>query len=435
MSYRKVLLSPGQRAARCNAVVDVSRSRAKWGLLLTIFVVALVLRLVFIMSLEDRLYWSDEHQYMKGVSQVLDKGEWYLAGSYKPPGYVYFLVALRAVFGESLAAVRVAQSVLGALVCLLTFALASKLFSRHVAIAAAAYVAAYPLLIYVSGVVMPQALETALITGVLLLLIIYREGMRRRYLVLSGLLLGLGALTVPLILALIPLAGVWILALRRWSIPAAVRDCLVLGLCALSMILPWTLRNYLVEQRFIFIATLGSQLLYLHCNPWADPDDKEGTRAMAFKIKEDVMAEARANPAGPTEDEIYLQRYKEFVSSNPGRAAVIYLKKFKNFFGLFPATFSNNEHTVNRNIIAAATSYAPVLVFSIVGAVVSFFRRREGLLLIAVPVLFALGYSLFHTTVRYRIPTEPCSIVLASYGLLWLASRVGLYKGPLKGEV
>jgi 4-amino-4-deoxy-L-arabinose transferase-like glycosyltransferase len=317
---------------------------------------------------------------------------------------------------------------------MLTFAVGSRLFSRRVGYVAAAYVAVYPLLIYVSGMVMPQALEAALVSGVLLLLILYRDTMRRRYLVFSGLLLGVGALTVPLILTMIPLAGVWIFALRKWSVPATIKDCLVMGLCALCMITPWTTRNYIVEGRFILIATLGSQLLYLHCNPWSDPDDKEGTRAMAFKIKDEVFAEVKANPDGPTEDEIYLQRYKDFVSSNPGRAAVIYLKKFKNFFGLYPSTFSDNEHTVNRNTVAAALSYAPVLLFSLLGAILSLFRRREGLLLIAVPVFFALGYSFFHTTVRYRIPTEPCSIILASYGLFWLASRVGLLKTDPEGE-
>ena len=72
----------------------------------------------------------------------------------------------------------------------------------------------------------------------------------------------------------------------------------------------------------------------------------------------------------------------------------------------------------------AALAYAPVLALSLLGAAVSLWSRREGLLLFAVPVLFALGYSLFHTTVRYRIPTEPCSMLLASYGLFWTLSRV-----------
>ena len=414
-------------------MVERSRSRGNLAALLAIFGLALALRLAFCLTLEDTLYWSDEHQYMKGVSQILDKGKWYLAGSYKPPGYVYFLALIRVVFGESLFAVRAAQSVLGALACVLTFALARRLFSRPVAVMAAVYAALYPLLIYVTGIVMPQALETVLVLGFLLLLVLYRDTSAKRYLVSAGLLLGLGALTVPLILSLLPIAGLWLLAMRRWRIAAALKDGLLMGLCALCMILPWTVRNYVVEGRFIFISTLGSQLLYLHNNPWADPDDKELTRATAFRIREEVAAEAAADPQGPTEDEIYFQRFKEFVLQNPGKFTVIYLKKFKNFFSPLPSTFSDNPHTVSRNMIVATVSYAPVLLFSVLGAAVSLSCRREALLLAAVPVFFALGYSVFHTTVRYRIPTEPCSIALASYGLLWLGSLVGLWRGSVPG--
>lgn len=416
-------------------MLDRSRSRATLAAPLTIFGLALALRLAFCLTLEDTLYWSDEHQYMKGVSQIFDKGKWYLAGSYKPPGYVYFLAAIRGVAGESLLAVRAAQSLLGALACVLTFAAADRIFSRTVAILAGTYAALYPLLIYVSGVVMPQALETVLIVGVILLLVVYRDTSAKRYLVLTGLLLGFGALTVPLILTLLPAAGLWIFAMRGWRLLPTVRDSLLLGLCALCMILPWTMRNYLVEGRFIFIATLGSQLLYLHNNPWADPDDKEGTRAMAFKIKDEVRAEALAHPEGPTEDEIYTKRFKEFVSKNPGRFAVIYLKKFKNFFTPVPSTFSSNPHTVDRNMVAAAVTYVPVLLFSIIGTAVCLWRRREGLLLFAVPVFFALGYSIFHTTVRYRIPTEPCSIILACFGALWVGSKMGLWSDKAAGGV
>lgn len=414
-------------------MVDRSRSRTTIAVALVVFGVALAVRLAFCLTLKDTLYWSDEHQYMKGVSQILDKGIWYLAGSYKPPGYVYFLAFVRIAFGESLIAIRAAQSVLGALACVLTFAVAGRFFSRPVALAAAAYATVYPLLIYVCGLVMPQALETVLILGFIMLLLLYRDSAARRYLIMAGLLLGLGALSVPLILGLLPVAGLWFLSMRGKRLGPALRDTVLLGAFALCMIVPWTVRNYVVERRFIFIATLGSQLLYLHNNPWSDPDDKEATREMAFKIKDEVRAEVMAHPTGPTEDEIYLKRFKEFVSRHPGRFAVIYLKKFRNFFSPMPSTFSENPHTSSRNMIVAAVSYTPVLALSIVGAVVALWRRREALVLAAVPLFFALGYSLFHTTVRYRIPTEPCSIILAAFGLFWLASRAGLWRGEVAG--
>jgi 4-amino-4-deoxy-L-arabinose transferase-like glycosyltransferase len=414
-------------------VVDRSRSRATVAAILSIFCIALAIRLAFCLTLKDTLYWSDEREYMKGVSQILDKGIWYLAGSYKPPGYVYFLAFVRLAFGESLTAIRAAQSVLGALACVLTFTVAAGFFTRPVALAAAAYATVYPLLIYVCGIVLPQALETVLILGFIMLLLLYRNSTARRYLILAGLLLGLGALTVPLILGLLPVAALWFFSMRGRRLGPALKDTVLLGALALCMILPWTVRNYIVERRFILIATLGSQLLYLHNNPWSDPDDKEGTRAMAFRIRDEVRAEALADPQGPTEDEIYLHRFEEFVSHHPGRFAVIYLKKFRNFFSPLPSTFSDNPHTSGRNMVVAAISYAPVLAFSIVGVFVALWRKRQALVLAAVPIFFALGYSLFHTTVRYRIPTEPCSIILAAFGLFWLASRAGLWRGAAGG--
>jgi 4-amino-4-deoxy-L-arabinose transferase-like glycosyltransferase len=383
--------------------------------------------------LGDTLYWSDERSYLRQLPAIFDRGIWYLPGTFKPPGYVYFLAGVRVLFGESLLAVRGVQCALGALACVLTLLVGQRLFSRRAGLAAAGYTCVYPLLIYVCGMVLPQAVETALVIALVWLLILFSESGSRRILATCGFLLGIGALIVPMVLALAPVAALWVFAHRRWRISSAAKDVLLLGVCTLFMIGPWTIRNYVVEKRFVFIAKLGSQLLYVHNNPWANPDDKATTRAMAFKLKDEVRAEALADPAGPSEDEIFLRRFKNFVSENPGRFAVLYLKKFRNFFSPFPSTFSDNVHTVDRNAIVAAVTYAPVLAFSLLGAAVSLWKRREALLLFAVPVVIALGYSVFHTTVRYRIPTEPCSILLASYGLFWLLSRISLLRRPAGG--
>jgi 4-amino-4-deoxy-L-arabinose transferase-like glycosyltransferase len=409
-----------------------SRSNIKIALL--VFALAFALRAGFCLTLEETVYWSDERSYLREVSAVVDRGVWYLPTTFKPPGYVYFLSGIRLLFGESLTAIRLVQSAFGALACVLTFIVGWKLFSRTIGVLAGLYVCVYPLLIYVCGMALPQALETALIMGVLWLLLLYSESSDRRLLAACGLLIGLGALVVPLLLALAPVAAVWAYRVRRRRLLPAAKDVLLLGICALCMIAPWTIRNYIVEGRFIFIAKLGSQLLYIHNNPWADPDNKEKTRAESFRLRDEVSAEALADPES-TEEDIFLRRFKEFVTDNPGRFAVIYLKKFKNFFSPFPSTFSKNVHTVDRNKIAAALTYVPVLVFSLVGVLASLRARREALLLFAVPILFAAGYSLFHTTVRYRIPTEPCSIILAGYGFLWILSRAGLLRGEPAGGV
>lgn len=404
------------------------QSRSSIGIALSLFAFAFVLRAAFSLSLGDTLYWSDERSYLEELSAIFDRGVWYLPTTFKPPGYVYFLMTVRLLAGDSLSAIRLVQSAVGALAPVLTFFVAQRLFSRLTGLIAAVYACAYPLLIYVCGMVLPQALETVLIIGVIWLLVLFSKSADRRLLAASGLLLGIGALVVPLVLALVPVAALWAFSVRGRRLLPAAKDVLLLGICALCMIVPWTIRNYVVEDRFIFIATAGNQLLYLHNNPWADPDDKETTRAVSFKLRDEVKAEVLKNPGGPSEDEIYLQRFKDFVVHDPGRFAVIYLKKFKNFFSLFPSTFSKNVHTMDRNKIVAALTYAPVLVFSLLGVAVSLRSRKEALLLFAVPVLFAAGYSLFHTTVRYRVPTEPCSIILAGHGLVWALWRIGLLR-------
>jgi 4-amino-4-deoxy-L-arabinose transferase-like glycosyltransferase len=415
-------------------LTDSARSESNIRVCIALFVLALALRAGFSLSLGKTLYWQDEQSYLKVLSSVFNNHTWYLPGTFKPPGYVYFLAGVRLFVGQSLTAIRLAQSVVGALACVLTFLVARRLFSRTAGLIAGIYTCVYPLLIYVCGVVLPQALETLLVIGVVWLLLAFSESADRRLLAACGVVLGLGALVVPLILAIAPVAALWAYSVRRWRILPAAKDVLVLGGITLLMIVPWTIRNYVVEKRFIFIATMGNQLLYVHNNPWADPDDKETTRAMSFKLRDEVADEALRNPSGPTEDEIFLQRFRDFVTQHPGRFAVIYLKKFKNFFSLFPSTFSKNEHTVDRNKLVAAITYAPVLVLWLFGAAVSLRSNRQALILFAIPVLFAMGYSVFHTTVRYRVPTEPCSIILATYGLLWILSRTGLLRRSPEGR-
>jgi len=399
-------------------------ARARWRAAAAVFLLAVAVRAAFSLTLGEKLFWSDEHQYLKGLSWIFDKGEWYLESSYKPPGYVYFLAPIRALFGPAVMPIRLVQAALGGATCLLTLALGAKLFSWRAGLLASAYLAVYPLHIYLCGVILPQAVETAVVVGVLLLLVMYAERRRRTILAAAGCLTGLCALAVPPVLALLPIAAVWSAAQTRGTWRAVASDWAILAGCALLMIAPWTVRNYIVERKLIFIATLGNQLLYFHNNPWADPDDKERTREIAYRIQREVEEEASNSPEGLTADEIYLRRFREYVSRQPGRFLRMYLKKFRNFFALVPSTFSSNEHTSRRNKIIAAISYGPVLFLSMLGALVCARERRRGLLLASVPVLFALGYSVFHTTVRYRVPTDPCSICLASFASLWAISAL-----------
>jgi len=65
-------------------------------------------------------------------------------------------------------------------------------------------------------------------------------------------------------------------------------------------------------------------------------------------------------------------------------------------------------------------SFTPVLVFSMIGFVVSLYIGKRIFLIVAPILSFWLGYSIFFTQIRYRIPIEPFLIILAAFGLVSL---------------
>ena len=67
------------------------------------------------------------------------------------------------------------------------------------------------------------------------------------------------------------------LDLARVTLRASLRPFVVLALCTLSIVLPWTARNWIVYQRFILIDTLGPINLWL---------DLEGTELRTPKIEQ-----------------------------------------------------------------------------------------------------------------------------------------------------
>ena len=74
------------------------------------------------------------------------------------------------------------------------------------------------------------------------------------------------------------------------------------------------------------------------------------------------------------------------------------------------------------NLIKAVSilTTGPIFVFAIIGTVAIWFqrqRRRDLLLLWAVILSFAVGYSAFYTKTRHRIPIEPYLVILSAYGL------------------
>src|SRR5215472_4111793 len=82
--------------------------------LLFIFIVALLIRGGFVLTLQDGFYFPDSIEYSGAALNLLNSGE--LGGVYnRPPGYPVFLAGIYLFFGKSILGVRMVESVMGAL--------------------------------------------------------------------------------------------------------------------------------------------------------------------------------------------------------------------------------------------------------------------------------------------------------------------------------
>ena len=173
------------------------------------------------------------------------------------------------------------------------------------------------------------------------------------------------------------------------------------AICALFMILtvsPWTVRNYSVHGKFIPVSTNGGVNLWIGNNPnatgdWIDPSDYR-------------------TPAASTEYEIDREYYNEalrYISSNPGRAIVLALKKFIILWNPYPHYFDQIPFWI-------------IIFFAIIGLAVTW-RQKNSYLFISIIFYYSLFACVFFANQRFHIPLQYLLTVFTASGLIWVETH------------
>ncbi|MFQ6112015.1 MAG: ArnT family glycosyltransferase [Nitrospinota bacterium] len=415
---------------------------------LAIFLLALALRLLAVGDQWRAPPAGDGREYDALARSVLMGEGFHYEGptsSYRSerlPLYPLFLAGIYGLSGYSLPAVRVVQVVLGAVTCLLIYALGVSIFDRRTGIIAGTSASLYGLFISYYG---PASILTeTLFTFVLWLLMwtVWKALPRfsLSYQVLCGVLMaaaslikGSGSLLAIffLLFLLISLPHGWKKASRALALTAGV---LLLGLS------PWLLRNYYVHGTLVF-STKGGYVFWESNNPAARGGEvivsprveKPGRRLSelppverAYKEAEAAWLEAKRSEMeriasrypleGLSEVERnrqYFRRGLDYLSSNPGRLPKLLLRK---------ALMHWNPIDKDYHF-----SYAVLVPFFLLGLVLAFRAApgNRGLWLILLPVIyFQLIALVFYGYPRFRLPADGSLIILAALGIVWMARRV-----------
>ncbi len=316
--------------------------------------------------------------------------------TFRPPGYPLFLAALYMIFGHSYVAVKIAQSLLGALTCLMIFLIGQRLFSKRVGVIAATIATVYPLLVVYTGFLLSEALFVFLSTLFLYALVRFRECTSRRWIAAAGLVLGIMNLTRPVTLLLPAVLFVcfWI------ELKAKRRAAMIAGMLALWMlipIMPWTIRNYTVRQAFILIADHQWVALYSANNRKIlhDPDKIGGW--IQPEGGEDYRAE-------------YLAFMQDMLVHEPLEFLRLEFHKLHRFWSIVPTS----SKTTSRDTIVSLFSYGLLLPLSVAGMVLSLKSPPVPWILYFWVLHFCLMALIVYGSTRLRAPVEPVLILFGA---------------------
>ena len=349
----------------------------------------------------DLLHHQVAHNLTLGHGFVLEIGVPY---SFNPPGYAFFLACSYLLFGQHWFAVAFSQAAISILSAGLVYLTAKKLFNREAGMFAAALSSFYPYTVYHSSRVM----DTTLFTFILLMVIcffvhVWQNGDWKKWLLL-GALLGLGCLVRTTMLAVFISIAVWLIIVLGWK-----RGAVALTICSLGVmlvVLPWTLRNFLVEDELIFISSKGMANTYMGNNPLTMEYISQGI-SLDKLWKDERFEWPPTGLSRADERRWYLANVVEFANQYP--SDYVWSDDAGALFGFSFKSIRNITYTV---------SYVVLLALSVLGFANSISARHEAWLALLILLVYTFINVLVWTSTRLRIPLDSLLAIFAGFGLL-----------------
>lgn len=350
---------------------------------------------------------------------------------FRAPGYVYCLAALYRLFGDSLWVGRLFGVVIGVASILLTYLIARKVFSRRVALVAAALQVICPIMIYFEGELLLDSFFALLIQLCVYRVILWIEQPKSRNLFWVGITLGLSAIVRPTSLVLfvivVPLV-IW--TVRNRAVMLKQLALLALGACLL--IGPIFLRNLVVAGDPVMIASQGGINFYIGNNPAADGLSAVLPEPMGFNWRIAEITAIAERDAGhvlkPGEVSSYWSGQAwDWILSQPRDAVTLFARKL--YFSFADKEVSNNR---NLSLVFAANpffrhnplTFAPILGLACLGLLLSVRRNKHVQFVILTGLALTFFNALFFVNSRFRLPIVPLLIVLAALALVSIVDQL-----------
>lgn len=412
--------------------------RHSYPILGCVLIIALVLRILALLSLKDSIYFDfllwDERVYhvwamkiARGIHQSTSVYEF-------SPLPAYLMALIYKIFSPDISYIRVLNIILGVLTCYLIYLIAKELANRTIGLAACLIAALYKPFIFYSIV----PLKTSLSVFLFAMTIYFFVAVLNKYSMITLCILGIAAgfmLNVrPNFVVVNPL----ILLITLLSIPRernyqkSFFAALILFIGGLSIsISPFVVRNYRVSGKFALTTSQAGFNLYLGNNLQnPDPYYRPVPFASSSPFKQGVQFTIEASrrmhkKLFPQEASSYWSR--EVLKIALEQPAAFMWKLFQKTLAFFNQFEAGDHYHIGFISDFVGFFKFPflrlwlILPFGMAGMAVSCMRSKKFFALCSTFLLYALTLIIFFTTTRYRLPLLVILIPFAVIGINCLA--------------
>lgn len=383
--------------------------------LLIIFITALFLRIIYCLQTQNFK--------LEGDAVIYDKVGWNLAQGFGfsiekniPTAFVFpvypiFLSFLYSVFGHNLTWVRIIQSIISALICILIYLVAVTFFKCDNLAKTSAIIAIF----YPSFLIYTEYLINDLLVIFFLIITLYfllksLELQKNCYWMLAGISLGFLVLTrgeYILFIILLFFSGLFL----KISYKEFLKKYFILLFFFTIIVSPWVIRNYLVFKKFPLISTRGGITLY---NSYFLAD-----KGFSFNQLKNLKKNDKKFNLLKTELEIdnyLIKKAITFIKQNPATFLKLIPVKVAMLFYPFDGKWYKLNLFSKYNLL-----FGLVFCFSLIGIFYIIKGKENKSYILFIPFLQTFFTCvMFYGKPQYRLPLEPILIILAVAGFFTL---------------
>jgi 4-amino-4-deoxy-L-arabinose transferase-like glycosyltransferase len=383
------------------------------------------------------------------IAQSLVNGKGFYAGGFgyygptsvQSPPFPFLLAGMYEMFGSDIPkdgslhganraffAIMILNAFAGAGLVWLTYLLTRTVGgSELAALIAAALVAVWPTQVYAARAVQAISMITC---GMVAMTILYYRSIRSGKAgpwVGFSIVAAIATLTEPVILPALLLSGALILVCRSLPMQARIRNAAILALAVITIIGPWSVRNYIVHDKIIPIkgsfwvnvwkgnndyatgtdrlrmTPAQQKLLAKHSTTLSDEDFSDGPHQ--YDMLDPSQMGKIANQPEPIREGYFQDFAMTWIKEHPRRYAELC------FIRLYKTIIIDWDNPKAHSLIYIGGRI--VLLLLTLGGVIVAWKQRWAMLFPLVLICTALAsYMLTVTAARFAIPFEPFQLAL-----------------------